>query len=78
MFGISTFVLIFFERNILLYIYCIYIYIYIYIAAQLFFIISNIDNQLECFLKDHVTLKTGVIADENTALHHIIKYYFNV
>ncbi len=40
MFGISTFVLIYFERNILLYIYCIYIY-----SSTIIFIISNIDNK---------------------------------
>ncbi len=35
----------------------------------------NTDNKsayLEGFMKDLVTLKTGVMVDENSALHHIV------
>ncbi len=39
---------------------------------------QNIDNKSEGFLKDHVTLKTGVMADENTTLHYRNKLYFKV
>ncbi len=38
------------------------------------------DNKSECFLKDHVTLKTGVMTVENLALHHrnnISQIYFD-
>ncbi len=33
---------------------------------------------LEGFLKDHMTLKTGVTADEISDFHHWIKLYFKV
>ncbi len=38
----------------------------------------NTDNIYKWLLKDHVTLKTGVMADENSVLHHRNKLYFKV
>ncbi len=48
--------------------------------------VFNIDNnkkcllstKSECFLKDHVTLKTGVMASENSVLYHMNKLHFKI
>ncbi len=40
------------------------------ILNMLWMNMQNIDNKSEGFLKDHVTLKTGEMADENTTLHY--------
>ncbi len=49
-----------------------YIYIYIYIYISLFILSST---TVLTFLKDHVTLNTGVMADENAVLRHRNKLY---